>query len=584
MSKRLIILGIDGMDPVLVDRFIKEGVLPNIAALAEKGSLSRFPTIDPPQSPSVWTTLSSGVYPERHGVYDFIQRKAGSYLPYLSINSINEKTGKFENPNRAVPFWRVTSKAGIPTFVYRWPASFPSEEVSNEMLAGLGTPDVKGFLGVYSFYTDEDVPVPADVRKNVRKIIFSGDKASTVLAGPLAEKNKSYEKELVIQKTADGILLTIDGNSVNLKVDAWSPLQTVTFKKGLLGGLTGVCKFYLMSIHPFRLYATPVQIDPANPIFQYTHPKGLSASLAKAMGPFQTLGMPEDTSALNKQHLDMAGFKSLCDSVEKEREAMFKSVLGHFRSGVLAFVFDTSDRLQHIYFRKNSPNIEIRDHYARMDRIIGEVVKTLAPEDGLMVLSDHGITSYDHDFHLNSFLVQKGFMQLTAEPGDANKGELFGLVDWSRTRAYALGFSGIYLNLQGREPKGIVLRAERDKVMAELRDALLGYAPAGYPKPVIAVYPVAAKDDPLAPDLIIGMNEGFRVSSLTAIGGVSREVLTPNNLPWFADHIVDKSLVDGLLITNKKLARAPLMIDLAPTVAAFCGIAPDPSWEGKSFF
>ncbi|MFI5293571.1 MAG: alkaline phosphatase family protein [Thermodesulfovibrionales bacterium] len=584
MNKRLIILGIDGMDPDLVNLFMKDGSLPNIAGLAARGTMSRFPTIVPPQSPSVWTTLSSGVYPERHGVFDFIQRKAGSYLPYLSINSMNQKSGKFENPNRAVPFWRVTSKAGIPTSVYRWPASFPPEEINGEMLSGLGTPDVKGFLGVYTYYTDEDLPVPSDARKNVRRITFSGDKATTVLEGPLAERNKAFEKELIIQKTVDGVSIGIDGNTLRLKADEWSSLLTVSFRKGLLGGLSGVCKFHLMSVNPFRLYATPVQLDPSNPIVPFTHPKGLSSSIAKAIGPFQTLGMPEDTSALNKKHLDMGGFNSLCASIDKEREAMFREALKRFRGGVLAFVFDTSDRLQHIHFRKGGPNTEIRQHYAKMDRLIGEVVKMLSPEDSLIILSDHGITSYDYDFHLNTFLVQKGFMHLTSEPGETNKGELFSLVDWTRTKAYALGFSGIYINMQGREPHGTVARSEKEKVAAELRDALLGFAPAGFRKPVIAVYPTSVKDDPLAPDLIIGMNEGFRVSSNTAIGGVSKDVLTPNNLPWCADHIVDRSLVDGLLITNRRVTKAPLMVDLAPTVTSFFGVSPDPSWEGKTFF
>lgn len=581
MDRKLFILGIDGIDPAIVSGMWDEGELPNMKKLAETGTFCRFPTITPPQSPAAWSTLASGVYPETHGVFDFIQRRNGTYLPYLSINKIG-RSGKFEKPSQGIPFWRLTTAAGIPTYVYRWPATFPADEVSGAMLGGLGTPDIKGFLGVYSFYTDEDIPIPLDVRRNVKRISFAADRASAVLSGPMTGRDTFLEKEFSVIRNSGGIQIMLEGKTVLLRPNEWSPYFYLEFKRNFLESMSGIVKFYLMSVAPFKLYASPVEIAPQSPLFPYTYPKNFSALMSKDLGSFHTLGMPEDANALNKGHLTLSGFKTLCDGIHRERQEMFNWGLEHFHGGVFAFVFDTSDRLQHIFYRTSHLAAELREHYKSMDGILGSLMPHVGPKDLLMVISDHGITSYDYNFHLNTFLVKNGFMQLKAQPDDSNSGELFSLVDWSKTQAYGVGFSGIYVNLRGREPAGIVEQSNKAGVIRRLKEALLNYSPPGMTKPVFALYDQRSAPGLDAPDLVIGVHKGYRVSSLSALGGVGDEIINANDLPWAADHIVDRSFVNGIFFSNQKVVRPPMMVDIAPTVAAFFRIKPDSSWIGSS--
>ncbi|MBI4652323.1 alkaline phosphatase family protein, partial [Candidatus Desantisbacteria bacterium] len=139
---KLIFIGIDGMDPKITEQMMDAGHLPNFSRLASNGSYKKLNTLNPAQSPVVWSTISTGVYPGEHGIFDFILRDPASYKPYLSLQQI--KDGKYINPVKAETFWEKRAGDGIGSVILKWPMGFPPRPFTDgRMLAGLGVPDLR---------------------------------------------------------------------------------------------------------------------------------------------------------------------------------------------------------------------------------------------------------------------------------------------------------------------------------------------------------------------------------------------------------------------------------------------------------
>jgi predicted AlkP superfamily phosphohydrolase/phosphomutase len=198
-----------------------------------------------------------------------------------------------------------------------------------------------------------------------------------------------------------------------------------------------------------------------------------------------------------------------------------------------------------------------------------------------MVFSDHGFTSFRRGVHINSWLVQNGFMTLTKKMSidDKEGGGLFQYVDWKKTSAYALGFGSIYLNLRGRERQGTVepgseAESLSDRIiseMAKLTDPKDGQAVVKKVYKRHEIYDGGQEKN--APDLVMGFNDGFRGSWQTALGGSPAGILEDNLKKWSGDHIVDPSIVPGIFLANFKIKNdAPSLMDIAPTVLSFFGL------------
>ena len=222
--------------------------------------------------------------------------------------------------------------------------------------------------------------------------------------------------------------------------------------------------------------------------------------------------------------------------------------------------------------------------YCDMDRIVGRMLQHANPETAVFVLSDHGFCSFRRGVNLNSWLLCEGYLAL--KPGRSESGEYFDGVDWTRTRAYALGLGGLYLNLRGREQHGIVPPQEADALKRELLAKLTGLRD-GEHVAIQSVYDAAViyRGPYLgaAPDLIIGYAEGYRASWDGAAGRAADGVFEDNHKHWHGDHCVDPVLVPGVLFSNLRLtADNPGIEDLAPTALRLFGVEP-PAWmEGKS--
>lgn len=612
--RRLIFLGLDGLDPRLTERFMAEGKLPNLSRLKEQGSFHRLRTTFPSLSPVAWSTFATGVSPAKHNIFDFLSRSLRSYVPELSSSKVRPprrvfRAGRFRIPlsrptvemrRKSRPFWEILGERSIGSTILRVPITFPPEPFHGRLLSAMCTPDLRGTQGSFTLFStrherpDYEGGSHFPLHRSGAHLMGSLEGPDNELvagAGALA-----IPFRLAARAGSDVVLLEIGGESYKLRRGEYSPWIRLAFRAAPGVKVHGIARFLVTETEPeVSLYVTPVQIDPEAPALPISHPSYYSAYLAKLLGSFATAGMAEDTWALNEGAIDEAAFLDQAYLTLGERERMFESALASTRRGVVACVFDTSDRVQHMFFRHLNGGGDARwrgaveELYRRMDLLVGKAAEHADQDTVLFVLSDHGFCSFRRAVNVNSWLRRNGYLALAG--GATESGRYFQGVDWSRTRAYCLGLSGLYLNLRGRESCGIVGEgAEAEALKAELIAKLSGLEDGEQGQVAIRnVYATARlyRGPYLgaAPDLIIGYNEGYRTSWDAAVGKVTASVIEDNTKAWSGDHCVDPVLVPGVLFCNRPVdCDDPGIEDMAPTALELFGVDP-PSWmDGKPVF
>ncbi|MFC1668495.1 alkaline phosphatase family protein [Chlamydiota bacterium] len=588
---KIIIVGIDGCDPHILEGLLSKNELPFIKNIVDRGSYHHLKTTNPPQSPVAWSSMATGSNPGRHGVFDFIKRNPKNYVPELALtNTITmslfaNRDAVFSRTRKGKAFWETTSELGINSRIIKWPMTFPPEKINGCMLSGLGTPDLRGGLGRYALYTTE--PVNREIKGDIHPIPKGVTTIDTNIIGPGKIKAKI---RLFLEKSSKTVILKIQDNEVRLKEREWSKLIQAQFSLRLFKKVTGIFNCYLTSFNPLTLYISPINIDPTHPAFPISYPDDYSKDLFNEQGLYHTLGLPEDTNALSDGIYDEDAFLESCDEIMSEREKMLDYELDRFKEGILAVVFDTTDRIQHMFWdREDSQyNTVITDYYKRMDGILGKIMSVIDDKTALFVVSDHGFSSFNREVHLNTWLVKNKLMALKEGNFTGNE-TLFKTVDWKNTYAYAVGFTSIFLNIKGREARGIVLgENEIQSIQEKIRDSFLRLKDPQTGKQVIKE--VYKKEDIFhgpflddAPDLVIGCNPGYRTSWQTAIGGVPEKVIEDNTKKWCGDHIIDPSFVPGVFISNLKITKNDVSIlDIAPTILQCLNIKPTEPMDGKS--
>jgi predicted AlkP superfamily phosphohydrolase/phosphomutase len=312
--------------------------------------------------------------------------------------------------------------------------------------------------------------------------------------------------------------------------------------------------------------------------------------------------MAEDHNGHNNERFDAADYWAQCALVFEERERMMKFELERFHEGFFFALFDTPDRVQHMFWRFRDPRHpcydpemaaelgpKIDELYQRCDQVLGRVMEAVDGDTLLMVLSDHGFNSFQRSFDTNTWLLQNGLLKLKdgKKPSEDLNGAMD--IDWSSTYAYAVGLGGIYLNFRGRESGGIVQEgAEAERVRKAIQDGLTGISDperrvAGVrsvsPREKIYSGPYLAD----APDLLVNFMPGFRVSWQSALGGFSHSLFQDNDRYWSGDHIIDPEAVPGILFMNKAATISDCnIVDLAPTILRQLQVPTGTAMEGKS--
>ncbi len=621
-TKKVLVLGFDGMDPKILKNLVEEGKLPNFELLMEIGDFKPLATSIPPQSPVAWANFITGMNPGGHGLFDFIHRDPNTMIPYLSTTKTEsaDKTisigswiiplssGKVTLLRQGSAFWEYLGKKGIPTTIFRVPANFPPAQADMQIyqLSGMGTPDIQGTYGTFSYYTDEELDdQDEDISGGkVFPVRVEASKFQAKLFGPkntLQKDNPQTFVDFTVFVDPENAVakVMLPGRQIMLKQGEWSDWVKVDFEIiPFLQSVSGIARFYLKEVRPnFKMYVTPVNIDPSSPALPISTPEDYSEELAREIGPFYTQGIPEDSKALSENVLDDGEFLQQANIVLGEELKMFDYELSRFKSGLLFFYFGRTDQLAHMFWRTMDPNHPaydptskyrglIEQTYIEMDGVLGKALKKLDEHTTLIVISDHGFAPFYRAFNLNTWLKNEGYASLT----DESEGNLFLNVDWGKTQAYGAGFNGLYLNLSEREKQGIVQPWEKEVLLEEISKKLLAIRDPKTGEQVISrvykadeVYNGPYVKD--APDLLVGYNSGYRASWETVLGKFPKELLRDNTEKWSGDHLMEAELVPGILLSNKEIkSEHPALYDIAPTILAEFGIPKGEGMIGNDVF
>ncbi|MGE5358487.1 MAG: alkaline phosphatase family protein [Bacteroidales bacterium] len=519
-SQKLVILGFDGMDPRLVQRWMAEGRLPNMSKLASQGSFMSLGTTPSPESPTSWSSFAIGANPGKHDIYDFLVRNTATYMPDLGMvrrispsflfNYIPTSMPKVVSLRGGTSFWVTAGNAGVRSRVLTVPVTFPAENVPNgEMLSGLPLPDVRGTIGTfYYFATDLSRYEEGNTEMGgiLKRLAFEGDTAKTELTGPtnpivkaeedairskgkLSEADQAKLADLAAQqdvrlpltitwnRQAKSARIDIDGASVNLKEGEWSTWVPLQFRVNFLVRVNGMAQLYLVRAgQDLQLYISPINWRPDSPVLPISAPASFSKQLYKDLGTYRTLGWAEATWPLNEDRIDEKAFMDDLFRAFDDRERVILHEVDQKNWDLLVGVLESTDRVQHMFWRFLDPEHpmynaadaakygdSIERVYERCDQLVGNVLKRVGPDTTVIVLSDHGFHSFRQAVNLNTWLVDNGYIA-RPQPAATDKnlndlfsgGQFWENVDWSRTKAYSLGLGQVYFNMAGREGHGIV--------------------------------------------------------------------------------------------------------------------------------
>jgi len=478
--------------------------------------------------------------------------------------------------------------------VLRIPSNFPPVKSAATTLSGLGTPDVHGGYGIFTFFTDQIGERSRDLsggriervrlRDNVVEAAIPGP-VNTFDASATGSVPVSVPLAVAVNRSGRTARIRVQGSDFLLREGAWS--DWVPLKYTLLPGLAaahGICRFFLKSVaEPFALYVTPVNIDPMEPDLPLSTPAGYSAELAKRVGRYYTQGMAEDTSALSAGVFDDGLFRNQSLEVLRESWRIYESELPRFKEGLFFFYFSCLDQNSHAFWRTIDTKHPLYtaelaaahgDYlpwlYGEMDRALGLALQGCDDQTLLFAISDHGFSSFRRQFNLNSWLLESGYATLA--PGADREGDFFSDIKWGETQAYGLGINSLYLNMAGREPEGSVKAGERERLRSEIAERLLAAVdPVTGERPIYRV----CKPEEIyrgaqvksAPDLVVGYAPNYRASWDTILGKYPREVYLDNLDPWSGDHCIDSLFMSGCLFSNRRFEKSdPALEDLAPVI------------------
>lgn len=569
-----------------------------------------------------------------------------------------------ENNRKGLPFWTVAANNDWNVGVVRVPVTFPAEELpaGSEMISGLGVPDIRGRVGTpYLWTTDEDFfGDENEFSLEIIELPAARGVIDSKLAGPYnypfhtyvidraearwreeeltASERRTRRVELVDQLVARGYPETIDlpieltisdqdlawklGDQQGvLRPGEWSDWVTIDFPINPLVDrfkpLRGLARFKLIELAPtVKFYLSPINFHPTSHPIPYTYPPDLAESLSAEVGLFKTIGWAMDTwsyptNGLGGIELFLEDMNKTVDGFEK----ILERNLARDDLDMYIQVFAFTDRAGHLMWYQldethplHEPDTAakfdaaMREVYARMDAIVGKTMAALDDDTLLMVLSDHGFSSFRRQINYNTWLWQQGYLVLADDADTTESRNLEALfdkdvtgvnvmsgIDWEKTRAWSMGLGAIYINTLGRDPKGTVMAGgEYNQLMHEIQTGLEGLVDEA--TGINPIYKVYSRDEMYEqydadrmPDLRAANRLGYRVSWQDTLGGLSTAVFEDNPQFWSGDHCsLEPSEVKGILFINRELTTdEPRMIDMAPSILNELGMEHPEDLDGE---
>jgi predicted AlkP superfamily phosphohydrolase/phosphomutase len=623
-QKKVLILGFDGMDPHLTEIWMSQGKLPAFARLRAQGDFRPLQTSIPPQSPVAWSNFITGMNPGGHGIFDFLKRDPQYYIPAFSGAETHDPSktisignlvlplsgGSIENMMKGRAFWQILEDYDIPATIFKMPSNFPPVQTNQKTLSGMGTPDITGSVGEFNYYTTEVTELKQDIGGGaIHEVYVIGNRVEAKLPGPTNtfKKNKpesSIDFKVFIDPVHPLAKIVIQDHEFILKEKEWSDWKKIHFPMIPTQSVAGICMFYLKQVRPeFKLYISPINIDPAEPAMPISTPDSYAKELAKKFGSFYTKGLPADFKAMTHGVLDEEEFLAQDDTILKERIEMFEYELSRFDSGLLFYYVSSTDQRQHMFWRfidKESPMFDpdlavryrdtIQNIYKEADKILDAALSQADKDTIIMAMSDHGFTPFRRTFNVNTWLKENGYLRLINNWRQGQE-EFFMNTDWSRTKAYSYGLNSLFINERGREGEGTVNPgAEKEALVREISQKLEKVTDPKTGEKVITkayvtkdVYQSQQLEQ--APDIVIGYNRSYRTAWSAPLGRIDKKVLDDNMDKWSGDHCMDPAVCPGILFTSQKIkAESPALYDLTSTILSLFGAEKPKEMIGEKIF
>jgi predicted AlkP superfamily phosphohydrolase/phosphomutase len=485
-ARKVFVIGFDGMDPTLSQKYMDEGKLPNLKKLADAGTFRKLETTQPSESPVAWSSFATGVNPGKHNIFDFLVRDFETYMPDLAgvkrpepprflLGLIPTQRPVLQSTRGGTSFWKHAGADGVKSVVLTVPMTFPPEEITHgRMLAGLPLPDMRNTIGFFSYWaTDLSSFEEGNTEFGgfLKRLLFENGEAKTLLKGPdspilrreeadLREKqkkgplsdkerarleqlaNKEVNLPLTVRwKEGSGQAeLELQGQKLTLKAGQWSEWVPVTFAFNVLIKVHGIVQFHVIKADKeLQLYASPINLDPRNPPVPISKPDDFSAQLVKQIGLYRTVGWAEATWALSDGRLDEAAFLHDCERAFLDRERIIFKSLDSQDWDLFVAAIETTDRVSHMMWRLIDPKHPMYDKalaekygdaiekiYRRADDFVGRLQQKVPADTAFIVMSDHGFHSFRRGVNLNTWLVQNGYMAFEGESAQKSLVDLFG--------------------------------------------------------------------------------------------------------------------------------------------------------------
>jgi predicted AlkP superfamily phosphohydrolase/phosphomutase len=483
-KQKLVILGFDGMEPTLVEKWMSEGKLPNFKRLADRGGFHRLETSTSPESPVSWASFATGANAAKHNIFDFLVRDFKTYVPDLGMvrrempgflfGYIPTGKPKISSLRGGTSFWVTAGESGVRSAILTVPVTFPPENVpAGEMLSGLPLPDIRGTVGTfYYFATDLSRYEEGNTEMGgiLKRLAFEGDLAQTELIGPAnpivqakqqeirkkgtlsdedrarladLESAKDVRVPFTVRWNRDARSATIDiqGTTVRLEEGGWSKWVPLEFRVNFLVRLYGMAQIYLRRASgDLQLYVSPINWTPDSPVVPISSPASFAEDLYERLGTYRTLGWAEATWPLNEDRIDEKAFLDDLFRAFDDRAQVILHEIDGKKFDLVVGVLESTDRVQHMFWRFLDPTHPMYDPaeaakyadaiervYKRCDQLLGEVLQRVPPDTLVMVLSDHGFHSFRQSVNLNTWLVEQGYIARPGQPlGDKNLEDMFG--------------------------------------------------------------------------------------------------------------------------------------------------------------
>lgn len=626
-GKKVVVLGLDGMDPKIIRALMDEGRMPNFKKLEAMGVFRPLQTTMPALSPVAWSSFITGMTPGGHGIPDFIARDPLTYAPFFSIwepgevhGSVNLgdyqiplpwETDDTKNLRSGKPFWAYLTEAGIPATVIKIPTNFPVEETATRAISGMGTPDVVDSLGVATYYTsDPDETIEQLSAEELIHIRVNSGRVDAELLGPPNGLNTAEPGrvrlpfQVYVDPTEPVVRVDVQGQQLVLQEGEFSDWVKLRFElvPGGMVTVAGIARILVTSVHPhFKMYVSPINIDPSDQAMPVTYPEEVGGEIASKIGPFWTRGLPADMNALNYEIFTDEHYVKQAELILEDRMALFDHEWSQFQSGLFYFYVSSTDQDTHMLWRNMDEEHPTRDRsdvrfsgyihhlYEEMDKLVGKVLPSVDDDTLLVVCSDHGFAQFGRQFHLNTWLKDNGYLVLKDEARRKEETNYLD-IDWDRTAAYGVGFNGLYLNRVGREERGIVSAEQEPELIARITRELESiYDPDTNTRPIDKVFArdniYSGEHTPEMPEMLVGCTPGYRISSPSVLMETGPNVVDINPWAWSGDHSMSRDLVPGSLLMSRAFRKPnPSILDLPVTILDFFGFERPEQMVGRSLF